>query len=134
MSDPHTPLATELFRRFSRLYGPQKLAGMWKAQNAKPEQTAQLMREVRAEWEVQLRRFDSKVLAQALQAVIDEGREWPPTLPEFVKVCKDFRRPELQTVQQALPAPSKGFTDNEKAKANLARIRQMMATAFRRVS
>lgn len=92
MSSP-TPWADRLFERFAALYGHQKLATTWPVEGAA---------EVRQAWEEQLRRFSPEVLRKALQALIDAAGEWPPTLPQFVGLCREFNRPEQAPAAAAL--------------------------------
>jgi hypothetical protein len=91
-----TTWADRLFLRLAAIYGHQKLSAMWPSDD----------QEVRQTWEEQLRRFSPEVLRKAIQALLDAGREWPPTLPEFVAICRQFTRPEQADVPVALPPPS----------------------------
>jgi hypothetical protein len=68
-----------LFERFGAAFGAQKVGAMWPIE--KHEQ-------MRALWAEQLGRFAPDTLRAACQAVIDSGMEWPPTLPEFVELCR----------------------------------------------
>lgn len=68
-----------LFGRFSATFGAQKLGAMFPAETHD---------DVRALWAEQLGRFEVPTLRAAMQAVIDSGREWPPTLSEFVAMCQ----------------------------------------------
>ncbi len=58
--------------------------------------------------------------------MIDECK-FPPTLPEFKALCRQFNRPEHQNVP-ALPMPT---VSKEQARANLAKIRAMTGTTFK---
>lgn len=107
-----------LFDRFKVAFGVQKVGAMWQGMDAA---------EVMAGWGAQLGRFPPEALSRALQAVIDSGREWPPTLPEFVAICRDFHRPRQGESALSLPAPGQSHTDREAARAQLDRIRRMMA-------
>lgn len=78
--------------------------------------------DVRADWASRLGKFPRHAIASGFDALIDSGAEWPPTLPEFVKLCKAFVRPE-QMVYNALPAPGADITDDETARARIAAIR-----------
>ena len=111
-----------LFDRFKVAFGVQKVGAMWQGMDPA---------EVMAGWGQQLGRFPPDALASALQAVIDSGREWPPTLPEFKAICRDFHRPRQDEAQPSLPAPGQGHTDREAARAQLERIRRMMAGAVK---
>lgn len=79
----HQPLlpawVDRLFGRFNAVFGVQKVGAMF------PPETHG---EVRALWAEQLGRFEPDTLRAALQAVIDAGRDWPPTLSEFVGFCQ----------------------------------------------
>lgn len=87
-----------LFARFAAAYGSMKVGTMYPADQVE---------EVRELWAQQLGRFAPESIGLAVQAVIDGGREWPPTLPEFVEQC---RRCALSRVAHApavmLPAPN----------------------------
>lgn len=107
-----------LFDRFKVAFGVQKVGAMWQGMDAA---------EVMSGWGAQLGRFPPEALSRALQAVIDSGREWPPTLPEFVAICRDFHRPRQGESALSLPAPGQSHTDREAARAQLDRIRRMMA-------
>lgn len=102
-----TPWADRLFERFAALYGHQKLATMF----------ADDAGEVRQAWEEQLRRFQPEVLRRAIQALIDAAGEWPPTLPQFVGICREFNRPE-----QSLALPPPTVTDVARAAEQIADI------------
>jgi len=113
-----------LFSRFVALYGSAKVAAMWADAN---------VAEVKAVWSEELGRFDADTLRSAMQAIVDSGREWPPTLPEFVAACHQARRPPSSRSVAALPGAGGAYTDVETARRNVARIRQMLATAVKRV-
>ena len=68
-----------LFARFSAAWGAQKVGVMFPSESHD---------EVKTLWAAQLARFEPETLRHALQAAIDSGREWPPTLPEFVGICQ----------------------------------------------
>lgn len=123
-----------LFARFTAIYGAQKVAAMWAvADGTDSRRVEEATAAVKAEWAQQLGRFNGGTIAVAVQAVIDSGRQWPPTLPEFVAICRDYARPEAMSAQLALPAVGKAYTDAETARANLAKVRGMLVTAVKRV-
>lgn len=68
-----------LFARFSAAWGAQKIGAMFPADSHD---------DVKSLWADQLGRFEPETLRHALQAAIDTGKEWPPSLPEFVAVCQ----------------------------------------------
>ena len=104
-----TPWADRLFQRLAAIYGHQKLATMFADDSG----------EVRATWEEQLRRFKPEVLRRAIQSVIDGGSDWPPTLAQFVGICRDHNRGE-QASAPALPPPSP--TDLARAAEQIGQI------------
>jgi hypothetical protein len=62
----------------------------------------------------------------ALHKLIHAGSAFPPTLPEFVAQVKTFRQAAIFPFpQQALPP---AVQDREKIKANLTRLREMLAS------
>ena len=103
----HQPLprawVDRIFARFIAAFGIVRLAAMW------PEDQHD---EVKAAWAEQLGRFAPETIRAALQATIDSGREWPPTLPEFVEQC---RRSALGRYSSATalagPAPDRAAAD-----------------------
>ena len=116
-----------LFKRFTLTWGVQRVASTFQP----PDYGHGWMDEVMQAWAVQLGGFNGPTIKAALQSAIDSGREWPPTLPEFKALCRQYNRPEHQ--QAALPAPGNGHTDAETARKNLARIHEMLASAVKRV-
>lgn len=115
-----------LFSRLAAFYGSQKLATMWVDAD---------MAEVKAVWAEQLGRFEPTSISAALQRLIDSGNQWPPTLPEFVELCRQAAVGRKAAMLYAeLPAPGGARTDTEAAKrkvaellAGLARSRRMPA-------
>lgn len=86
-----------LFARFSAAWGAQKIGAMFPTDSHDA---------VKAMWANQLGRFEAETLRHALQSCIDSGREWPPTLPEFVAACQRSaieRRAHAPAI--ALPLP-----------------------------
>lgn len=110
-----TPWADRVFLRFAAIYGHQKLAAMF-ADDAE---------EVRQTWEEQLRRFSPEIIRRSIQSLIDASGEWPPTLPQFVGVCKDYNRPEQAAVPAALPPPT--ATETAQAAEQLQRIAETVS-------
>jgi hypothetical protein len=80
----HAPLppawVERILSRFGAIWGAQKVAAMFPAETHD---------EVRSVWAGNLGRFEPQTIAAALQAVTDSGREWPPSLSEFVKACQE---------------------------------------------
>ena len=92
-----------LFRRFRDVWGAQKVATQFAPPTGKD--ATDWMEDVSNLWATQLAAFGAESLRRALQAAIDSGRDWPPTLPEFKGLCRQFNRPEHDQVAPALPAP-----------------------------
>ncbi len=83
--EPSLPLpwVKKLFQRFSAMYG-DKLPKMW---GKVPEE------ELHATWAEDLAGFSGQEIAAGLRAC--KQREWPPTLPEFMKLCRPWTNPEV---------------------------------------
>lgn len=89
-----------LFERFSAAFGAMKVGTMWPAEDHEA---------VKALWSEQLGRFSPDTLRAALQAVVDSGRAWPPTLPEFVEQCRQSALGRSTSAPLlAGPAPDRG--------------------------
>ena len=123
-------LLDQLFATIRTTWGGQKFAASYGPSATDTRDAGEdWVEAVHALWSHQLSGFASETLKRALQAMIDSGREWPPTLPEFKAACRDFHR--SVPVDNALPAPGQGSTDREAARAQLARIKAMLAGAVK---
>ncbi len=122
MSKPLPPAWVDrLFSRLAAYYGSQKLATMWVDAD---------MAEVKAVWSEQLGRFEPASISAALQRLVDSGNQWPPTLPEFVELCRQSAIGRQQA-SVALPAPGGARTDAETAKRKVAELMRSLAAAKR---
>lgn len=99
-----------LLARMLAIYG-QKFRAQWA--DVPPES----MRET---WAVTLGRFDGERIRWALEQMVATC-PWPPTLPEFVALCRQAPRAE----PPALPAP----TPTEQQRA--ARVEELAGGAFK---
>ncbi len=77
------PWIKKLFQRFGAMYG-NKLGQMW---GGVPEDDMQAI------WAEDLAGFSGDEIAIGLQAC--KQREWPPTLPEFIRLCRPWMSPEV---------------------------------------
>lgn len=85
-----------IFKRITGIFGSQKVGAMWSDAD---------MAEVKELWAEQLGRFKPESIGAALQRLIDSGGNgWPPTLPEFVELCRQCSV-ERASQHVALPAP-----------------------------
>lgn len=91
---PGTRLADRVFANLSAMYGSQKMATMWR--------DAESPQAVRVVWEATLRQYDVLAIRDALQQLARTGSAWPPTLPEFVALIRDARRPEAAAPPAAI--------------------------------
>ncbi len=120
MSRPLSTRTEMLFEAFLGIFGAQKMTTEW----------GDVEDEVRnREWEPMLARFDSRTINQALQGLREQGKGWPPSSGEFLTLLKQFNRPEHSEIP-ALPMPT---VSKEQARANLAKIRAMTGTTFKRM-
>lgn len=116
--DPRNMKRVErIFARLDVIY-PSK----WRAW-MKDDQTANL---AKAEWEKDIRPFADGAIAHALEDCKRMNVEWPPTLPQFLQLCKAYRPP-------AKPALEKLRTEseNEAGKEALERIQRDLAAKMR---
>ena len=125
-------LLDQLFATIRHTWGGQKFATAYGPPPTEDRDAGEdWVEQVHNLWSHQLSGFPPETLRKALQATIDSGRDWPPTLPEFKAVCRDYRRPEA--IENALPAPGQGSTDRDQARQQLARIKEMLGTAVKRM-
>jgi hypothetical protein len=126
MSTHYQPLpdawVRRLFERFAELYGAQKVAAMWGDVG-----TDRLV----PVWAETLGKFDAATLAAAVKAMPEREAMWPPTLPEFVALCREQQvRPEHR---RALPVPKRSDAEIAAGAEQMAKIRAMLAGATKRV-
>lgn len=109
-------LVERLFDKLTLIFGVQKVGSMWEG----IEDRSSVLRL----WEQQLSRFHPQSIGAALQAVIDSGKEWPPTLPEFVEMCRQSAvgRQNAQAIGY-----TQDVTPQGEALQNLERIKSMMS-------
>lgn len=87
-----------IMERFGVLFGNQKMASVFSGVD---DATAEA-------WESQLRETNPEVVKQALKSLADNPPDWPPALAEWIKLCKQFNRPEHRV---ALPPPKHEQTE-----------------------
>lgn len=97
-----------IFERFVAAFGSMKVGAMW------PADQHDAVKEV---WAAQLGRFAPETIRNALQAVIDSGREWPPTLPEFVEHCRQCAMGRAQAAEVPLLTNGVSHRDEEVSRA-----------------
>lgn len=81
----------KLFSRFSAMYGG-RFADLWRVCD---------ISEVKAIWAEELAVLSREQLAAGVSACM--ARDWPPTLPEFLKLCRppiDFESAYIEAVEQ----------------------------------
>ena len=111
-----------LFDRFAAIYGVQKVGSMWAGAN---------LEEVRQVWGDALGQYSGEVLGKSLQALEQTAGEWPPTLNQLVILCKSYNRPEQRV---SLPPPDETAEQRAVGRANLEKIRAMLANATKVVA
>lgn len=86
-----------LFSRFQAVYG-NRVATMWA--EADPE-------EVKAAWAQGLSKFEGQDIARALQAMatLSQFSSYPPTLFEFIGLCRDARSTRVVALPPPVPRP-----------------------------
>jgi hypothetical protein len=107
----------QLFAALKSIWGRQKFLTTYGPPAG--EESIDWMEDMTNLWANQLAAYSPEVLQRAVQALIDAGGEWPPTLPEFKAICADFRRSEPAPVE-ALPPPA---ADRELGRAALDLIK-----------
>lgn len=93
---PHRAI-DRLFARFAAMYGDAAMKRMWGQQQ--PDA-------VKGIWGDSLGRFTVEQILVGLRALEESGVTFPPSLPEFVAICKRRPPPVVAAHQPfALPAP-----------------------------
>lgn len=102
--------ADRLFGRLTAIYGTQKMTAMWAGlvpSDAPPHVRERAEGEVRATWTEALATFHIDIVAAALRSLATSDQVWPPSLPEFAKLCREEEeRAKAERNMLALPAPS----------------------------
>lgn len=111
-----------LFDRMQSIWGVQKMSSTWSGAN--PD-------DIKRTWARTLGKYPSYQLRLAVEAMADECGTWPPPLTEFVALVRSKeQRPEHR---RALPLPNRTDRDYEVASQNLAKIREMLGRAVKRI-
>ena len=111
-----------LFARFVAAFGAPAMHRMW---------ADAPMDEVKATWGAALGRFSLDEILGGLRALEDAGATFPPTLPEFIALCK--RKPDAVPAahRKLLPVPDRTPEEIAAGAAQMARIREMIGAAKR---
>lgn len=89
-----------LIERFGLLWGRQKVLAQF---GSTPEE----MNAAKTAWESQLRSTPPDVIIRVLEQLQRDPPDWPPSLAQWIKLCRDHNRPEQRV---ALPLPAKQIT------------------------
>lgn len=113
-----------LFARFVAMYGAPAMQRMW---------ADAPMDGVKETWGAALGRFSLEQILAGLQALDASGAKFPPTLPEFVALC--VRKPDAVPAahRKLLPVPDRTAEEIAAGAEQMARIRQMLRGATKRV-
>lgn len=111
-----------LFDRMAAVYGVQKMSSTWSG--ADPAV-------VRATWARTLSHYPPAALKAAADAMGEECGPWPPTLTEFVSLVRT--KVEAPEHKRALPVPKRSDAEVRAGAEQMARIRQLLAKATKRV-
>jgi len=74
-------------------------------------------------WLQGLGRYTLDQIGNGVNKMVEKGQEWPPTLPEFMAMCKPKPLAPYHRMAQALPAPE---VDSAIAYAELKKIRALL--------
>lgn len=76
-------------------------------------------------WSQGLATIPLESISLGFSALVKEGREWPPSLPEFLTLCQTEKRiAPYHRIATALPPPP---VDEKLARDSLAQIRKMLS-------
>jgi len=107
-----------LWERMTQLWGHrhQSAWGQSVDANGNLTDTAEL-------WLQGLGRFTLSEIGNGVNKMVEKGQEWPPTLPEFMQMCKPKRLAPYHKMAEALPAPE---VDSAIAYTELKKIRALL--------
>jgi len=116
-----TRAVDRIFARFVAMFGVAAVQRMW---GCKEDELGA----IKGVWADSLGRFSLEQILAGLRALEDSGATFPPTLPEFVALCKRRPPPVVAAHQPfALPAPR---TDGDIAAAR-DKVERLVATVGR---
>jgi hypothetical protein len=102
--------AERLIDRFGLLWGRQKVLAAFGSSKSEID-------DMKAAWEAQLRSVPLETIKRALAHLQNDPPAWPPSLAEWISLCKQFRRVEHMP---ALPPPPVEVSEEGKQKINEA--------------
>lgn len=76
-------LVDHVLARLTAIYGAQKMATSWAADS--DEQMA----EMHATWAEAMQGYAAETIGKALRICMEEGPDWPPTLPQFMAMVRE---------------------------------------------
>lgn len=128
----HPPaFAERLFRRFMAIYGSQKMTAMWAGlvpvdapDHIREEREA----EVRETWADALGDFHLDVVGEAVRSLAKSDAVWPPSLPQFVEMCRQSEEEMKPMLALALPPPTSPMVPAEEARKKLREIASLAAS------
>jgi len=109
---------TRFWERMTQLYG-HRFHSAWGScanDNGTITDTADL-------WLQGLGKFSMDEIKNGITRLIEKGMEWPPTLPEFMHLCKPERLAPYHKMAKQLPPPE---VDHAVAIAELRKIRALI--------
>lgn len=109
-------LVERLFTRLQAMYG-NRLSVAWG--DADPE-------DVKRVWGQALGAITPRELSRGIEGCMQ--LDWPPSLPEFVRLCTAKPEPRPAIHRPALPAPGRTYTQ-AKADAAIAQMRAILGGA-----
>lgn len=120
-----TDTANNVFKVFHGFYGNLFLSKFTNGQIG-PDGADQGVVSARAVWVHGLRDFDLSTVKTALSRVMDVHPEFPPTLPQFVQLCKACAPRPIY--RDTLPPPTVDYSEQaRKAKERLGAMRASQA-------
>lgn len=111
-----------LFARFVAMFGQSAMQRMW---------LDAPLAEVKSAWADSLSRFTMDELLRGIRNLEDEGRSFPPTLPEFIAACRRKAETTPPEHRPLLPLPARTAEEVAAGKAITDRIVREVACGRR---
>ena len=112
------PVMARIWLRMTEVYGHRWISAWGEVTN--PDGT---LTSTAFTWVQGLGRFSLDEIGQGFEKMVENGNDWPPTLPEFMTLCKPKRTAPYHKMARMLPQPE---VDMGTITSNLCKMRAIL--------